>query len=200
MTDHPEYLGLVADVIANPADDGPRLILADWLGEHGDDDRADFIRRHVAAWHEHGAAADVALAWTNWDGAMVSRWSDAQDWWRCIAQQCASVHSRVVVDASYQSIYGFIYRRGFPRLVRLRFPSQWVWYGPSLVREHPIEDIESDTSMVMSLPKIIQRSLDRNTRPDRPVVPAPDAADSHGRLATVRQAMLWWARLPEGER
>src|SRR5262245_61763086 len=31
-----------------PADDGPRLILADWLEEHGESDRAEFIRLQLA--------------------------------------------------------------------------------------------------------------------------------------------------------
>src|SRR5215470_11482605 len=32
------------DILANPDDDAVRLIYADWLDEHGDRDRADFIR------------------------------------------------------------------------------------------------------------------------------------------------------------
>src|SRR5262245_62168156 len=35
-------------VIENPADDAPRLVLADWLDEQGDPDRAEFIRLAVA--------------------------------------------------------------------------------------------------------------------------------------------------------
>jgi uncharacterized protein (TIGR02996 family) len=32
------------DIVANPDDDTPRLIYADWLEDHGDPDRAEFIR------------------------------------------------------------------------------------------------------------------------------------------------------------
>ena len=35
---------LLAAIIANPDDDTPRLIYADWLQENGDEDRAEFIR------------------------------------------------------------------------------------------------------------------------------------------------------------
>jgi uncharacterized protein (TIGR02996 family) len=35
---------LFAEILANPADDVPRLIYADWLDEHDNPDRADFIR------------------------------------------------------------------------------------------------------------------------------------------------------------
>jgi uncharacterized protein (TIGR02996 family) len=35
---------LLAAVAAAPDDDGPRLVMADWFEEHGDPDRAEFIR------------------------------------------------------------------------------------------------------------------------------------------------------------
>lgn len=39
----------LAAVIARPLDDLPRLIFADWLDEHGDADRAEFIRLQCSA-------------------------------------------------------------------------------------------------------------------------------------------------------
>jgi uncharacterized protein (TIGR02996 family) len=39
---------LLAAIIANPDDDLPRLVYADWLTEHGQPERADFIRFQVA--------------------------------------------------------------------------------------------------------------------------------------------------------
>ena len=44
MSDDPEYLALVAAVLASPRDDLPRLVLADWLEERGQTDRAVYIR------------------------------------------------------------------------------------------------------------------------------------------------------------
>lgn len=44
MTTHPDELALLATVAAHPAADLPRLVLADWLEEHGFDRRAEFIR------------------------------------------------------------------------------------------------------------------------------------------------------------
>jgi uncharacterized protein (TIGR02996 family) len=38
------------DICANPEDDTPRLVYADWLDEQGDEDRAEFIRAQVRAW------------------------------------------------------------------------------------------------------------------------------------------------------
>src|SRR5215203_3911185 len=35
---------LIAAILANPDEDTPRLVYADWLQEHGDEERAEFIR------------------------------------------------------------------------------------------------------------------------------------------------------------
>lgn len=40
---------LIAAILADPADDLPRLVYADWLGEHGREDRAEFIRLQCLA-------------------------------------------------------------------------------------------------------------------------------------------------------
>jgi uncharacterized protein (TIGR02996 family) len=37
----------LADICANPDDDTPRLVYADWLEDHGDADRAEFVRAQV---------------------------------------------------------------------------------------------------------------------------------------------------------
>src|SRR5262245_17894644 len=41
MAHHQAFL---PDIIANPDDDAPRLIYADWLEENGEPERAEFIR------------------------------------------------------------------------------------------------------------------------------------------------------------
>jgi uncharacterized protein (TIGR02996 family) len=43
----PEVLAFLQDIKANPADDAPRLILSDWLEEHDDPARAEFVRVQV---------------------------------------------------------------------------------------------------------------------------------------------------------
>src|SRR5688572_20997900 len=37
----------LADIIANPDDDGPRLVYADWLEDNGQPERAEFIRLQI---------------------------------------------------------------------------------------------------------------------------------------------------------
>ena len=47
----PGHLPFLRAICEQPADDAPRLIYADWLEEHGDPDRAEFIRLQVALDH-----------------------------------------------------------------------------------------------------------------------------------------------------
>jgi uncharacterized protein (TIGR02996 family) len=42
-----EQTALLAAICADPEDDTPRLAYADWLQEHGDEDRAEFIRAQI---------------------------------------------------------------------------------------------------------------------------------------------------------
>ena len=45
---HPEWDAFRSAIVAEPDDDTSRLVAADWLDEHGDPDRAAFIRIQVA--------------------------------------------------------------------------------------------------------------------------------------------------------
>src|SRR6516162_4698742 len=81
---------VLQDIIENPADDCPRLAYADWLEEHGQADRAEFIRvqcRLVGLTHE-ATERSVLLAraesllrrnWNEWVGPLrdiVGPWRD----------------------------------------------------------------------------------------------------------------------------
>lgn len=45
--DHPDYIDLRRNVLLNAHDDAPRLVLADWIEEHGDENRAEYIRASI---------------------------------------------------------------------------------------------------------------------------------------------------------
>ena len=53
-----DQAALLRAVIADPDDDLPRLVYADWLDEHGQDERAEFIRLHVGRSVQVTAAED----------------------------------------------------------------------------------------------------------------------------------------------
>jgi uncharacterized protein (TIGR02996 family) len=54
---HPRLLGLLRQAKLCPDQDGPRLVLADWLEESGHSDRAEFVRLQL--WLAPGAALDA---------------------------------------------------------------------------------------------------------------------------------------------
>ncbi len=56
----PELVALLAACRARPADDLPRLVLADWLDENGDPDRAEFVRVQVELSHPTADARRTA--------------------------------------------------------------------------------------------------------------------------------------------
>jgi uncharacterized protein (TIGR02996 family) len=47
----PEVDAFLATVLEHPDDDAPRLVFADWLEEHGESDRAEFIRVQIELAH-----------------------------------------------------------------------------------------------------------------------------------------------------
>ena len=73
---HPEYLALLETVRTFPDDDAPRLILSDWLEEHDEGERAEFIRVQIglAALPPGGVPISDPRYWL--DGA--ERWA----YWR----------------------------------------------------------------------------------------------------------------------
>src|SRR4051812_42470214 len=50
---------LLKAVLANPEEDTPRLALADWLDEHGEPDRGEFIRTQIELHRQREAEADL---------------------------------------------------------------------------------------------------------------------------------------------
>lgn len=80
--------GLHRAVIAEPDDDGPRLVYADWFDEHGQAERAEFIRTQVALarspagdprrpeWRRREAEllGRFGWAWAEHLGSQVSAW------------------------------------------------------------------------------------------------------------------------------
>jgi uncharacterized protein (TIGR02996 family) len=54
--------GLIAAILANPADDTPRLVFADYLQENGEIERAEFIRLHIEAAGEPNSKAGKRAA------------------------------------------------------------------------------------------------------------------------------------------
>src|SRR5262245_34431315 len=65
-----EYEAFVAAVVANPDDIGPRLMLADWLEEHGDHVGAAFHRQEFPS--APGAIQLATAVFLNWLGRCLA--------------------------------------------------------------------------------------------------------------------------------
>jgi uncharacterized protein (TIGR02996 family) len=70
---------LLRAVIENPADDAPRLVYADWCEEHGDPDRAEFIRVQIGAGRGQISGVEASCRgaellnrhWVEWFGPLL---------------------------------------------------------------------------------------------------------------------------------
>ena len=113
----PELSALLRACKDEPEDDAPRLVLADWLEEHGDEQRARFIRRQLA---EPPGSCHTGVPNPKWLGA----WAD----W---ARDGSSTPAGDYFDRAYFS-RGLLHinsHEGFPRdLGRLLEPPfEWDW-------------------------------------------------------------------------
>ena len=114
MTEHDAFL---QSIVANPDDDAPRLIYADWLEEHDQPERAQFIRVQIElakigwAMHSRGIWADFWIpeplrsldraAWTYHRGFIESVECTCQQWLDhgpAILQACPTIREVKISD------------------------------------------------------------------------------------------------------
>lgn len=168
---------LLADILANPDDDVPRLIYADWLTDHGEPERSHWIRAgiawrmpiHGSPWHE-----------TPWDGS------------RRIVPALTDL--AMPADGSR-----FVWHRGFVVEVHARFEELRDRLS-TLVRQHPIERVEAtdhhpwpdtDGTGLYIWWEIRQDRADRRQEYEPPVLEAGELPDE------VFQALWQAAPVPD---
>lgn len=156
MSDHPIALAILADILDHPKDDTPRLVLADWLDDHGDPERAEFIRydgAHVflrrplktyggegGVWKLVKCAGSRAVVWRQAVPLMTARGS----WVWPVGTEIT-------------------FRRGF--IAEVRCPlAAWEECGTALVARHPIERVGVTNLPVFgegyAVPALLQTSFD----------------------------------------
>ena len=140
MFDSPEWLALCLAVIRQPEDDLPRLMAADWLEEHGQPERAEFIRvqieltkqptpalilREKSLWNQPEVGAMwsleicpclLSITFDSWSGSAFLGWSRLP-----------------MTDIRF--------RRGFPDNVRTT-ALHWLNYGHELVPQYPVRTLQ----------------------------------------------------------
>lgn len=154
---HPEQRALLNTIIANPADDAPRLIYADWLDEHDDQMSCPTcngdLRMKLAVMYAkcptcNGAGRVPNLFAERAD--FIRKQLELPDVDNCfcgVDGVFSDAHykfdfrlAQITVDGSYIH-KRFVYRRGFVYKIACTMNS-WLDNGPEIVRDHPITRVE----------------------------------------------------------
>src|SRR5262245_46230214 len=117
MTDNLPFLQTITE---SPAEDGPRLVYADWLEERGEADRAEFIRLQCGpaspAAHDR-AAALLAHSWPEWLAPLSAALDDfspldRSQWGYLLAPPFGVVHHVQVWDGEQVRLQRADFSRG----------------------------------------------------------------------------------------
>jgi uncharacterized protein (TIGR02996 family) len=146
--------GLLADIIEHPEADDLRLIYADWLEDHGEEERAALIR-----WMLADARVEAKFKHKPEDGNYFTCWSDHSlegnpyrpRWrgeiagsWAC-SMRIAMVGTDDIPDEPPFGItddFTVVFRRGFVAEVHAPI-AVLQQHLPALVRQHPIERVRA---------------------------------------------------------
>lgn len=128
MTEHRPFIDAI---IASPADDLPRLVYADFLEEQGQIPAAEFIRQQCVGEHlvvpmSLGSPAIESLFGRGW-----------QTNCKCVTNKTGSY----IYRGYHKNLQLVKYTRGFASEIRCAL-ADWMTHGPTIVREHPIEQVE----------------------------------------------------------
>jgi uncharacterized protein (TIGR02996 family) len=133
-----------AAIAANPDDDTPRLVYADWLEEHGDLERAEFIRLDIA--HMHNASVRTNLSAAEYARQLARRAEllsrNREKWMETFREFIAPVW------------YDEDFTRGFFNFWNVSIPAEtFVENGDRLLRATPVNELR------LSAPGSVGRKL-----------------------------------------
>lgn len=169
-------------ILANPADDTPRLVFADWLEEHGEADRAAFIRRSCAI-EPHVVTLTAHESTHTWTATM--------DQWENLHKNYGGKPSRNPIPELGHPTGEDIecwFRRGFVARVDVACV-QWLLQGERLLRKYPLQQV-----------RMTQIAAGRMRREGDTLV-CPVHAASESRLSfslDVNAGSLWYTMDPDG--
>jgi uncharacterized protein (TIGR02996 family) len=137
VTTDPDYAALLRAVLADPADDVPRLILADWLDEHREPERAEFIRVQCELANHPGMNCGVMYCSRRDPGGLC----DSCQRYDALRQRELLTNFRAASWAGVNLPFNdFEYRRGFVAQVNMPLDG-WLSAGPNLVHTQPLERV-----------------------------------------------------------
>ncbi len=167
----------LADVRESPEDDGPRLIYADWLDDHGDPDRARFIRAQCEL---ERLPAGGPSRWKLWQLAEGLRREHVMEW----------LPFRVPGWAAWQQPFWF--RRGLVEGVGLN-AEDLLNHGETIFRAYPTLRHVGLHSVGDAWPRLIRSPVLRHVR-------QLDVDGDYGRAALGADAVAALAASPHLER
>ncbi len=137
--DLPDWELLLKSVAASADDDLPRLVAADWLDEHGEPERAEFIRIQI----ERERADRPELEWRE-----RALWNNPTHGWLWAAEACPNL-AGIVFDSSAGSPLRAMrlngtervrFRRGFA--FKVTCPAEdWLKHAAGVVPRQPVREV-----------------------------------------------------------
>ncbi|MCI0704792.1 MAG: TIGR02996 domain-containing protein [Planctomycetia bacterium] len=146
---HPDWPAFIAAIIANPDEDTPRLVAADFLEENGESDRAAFIRIQceIALLEASGLSKSLEMdELRKKERAILHPLSVHWQLWA--AEECpelvrvapptktSSPLDRIHVEGADR----LAWRRGFVEAVRC-FAGDWLRCGVAVRKRQPVQDV-----------------------------------------------------------
>jgi uncharacterized protein (TIGR02996 family) len=147
--ERPEWESLLRAVVAAPADDVPRLVAADWLDEHDQPERAEFIRVQVELARLEAAGRggwEEAHLLRRRERTFLAPTSLTRAMWALEAcPQLVRVEFREQATAPLEAMQvsgadRLTFRRGFVEIVSCT-PEEWTQHGAAVRERQPIRAV-----------------------------------------------------------
>ena len=136
---HPDWSSFLTAIVAEPDDDTRRLVAADFLEEHGEADRAAFIRLQIelARLEASGlSGSPAALELRQKERGVLGPKSEKPHLWA--AEECSElVHPDPRGRLRFEGTERLTWRRGFVEEVRCP-AGEWLRHGVAVRARNPV--------------------------------------------------------------
>ena len=138
---HPDWPAFVAAIVAEPADDTPRLVAADFLEEHGEPDRAAFIRVQIELARldasELGGSRE-ADELRKKERAFLGPRSEKPHLWA--AEECPELVRAHPRGLRFEGTERVVWRRGFVEEIHCP-AAEWLRHGVAVRARNPVREV-----------------------------------------------------------
>ncbi len=121
-----EEVAFRQEILDRPEDDTPRLVYADWLDDHGDPERAEFIRVQIEL-------------------AQLEEWGARRPGLEQRQKRLLKLHARQWGEGMVRKVYGSEFRRGFLEKIELP-PNVFLASADELFRRFPLRRLRLGSS------------------------------------------------------